>query len=151
MLLTRWQPFSPFAWGDLRRFHDEMNHLFGRFDLEAQAGRPLAQAYPPLNVWEEGDRLHVEAELAGMELDNLEIYVSEGDQLTVKGERKPFAVDKGVWHRQERGFGPFSRTVTLPVPVDADKVEAVFEDGVLRVTLPRSEAARPRRIAVKGE
>jgi HSP20 family protein len=83
-----------------------------------------------------------------MQLDRLEIYVTEGNQLTIQGERRQRDLDKGLWYGQERGFGQFSRTVVLPVTVDADKVEAGFEHGVLLVTLPKSEAAKPRRISV---
>jgi len=86
-----------------------------------------------------------------MKLDQLEIYVREGNQLSIQGERQPCAPEKGVWHRQERGFGKFNRAIELPVAVDADKVEARFEHGVLHVKLPKSESAKPRRILVKGE
>jgi len=84
------------------------------------------------------------------QLDHLEIYVAEGTQSTIQGERRQRELEKGVWHRPERGFGQFSRTILLPVNVDADKVEARFEQGVLFVTLPQSEAAKPRRISVKA-
>jgi HSP20 family protein len=127
-----------------------MNQLFGRYGLDGNSPA-LAYSYPPVNVSEDGNAVHVEAELPGMQLDNLEIYVSEGDQLTIQGERQPCQPEKGVWHRQERGFGRFSRSFTLPVAVDADKVEARFEQGVLHVTLPKSATAKPRRITVKSE
>jgi HSP20 family protein len=126
-----------------------MNQLFGRLTDQFD-WRSLAASYPPLNVWEEKDNLIVEAELPGMQLDKLEIYVNEGNELTIKGERQPSAPEKGTWHRQERGFGHFSRTITLPSLVDADRVEARFEQGVLRITLPKSEAAKPKQIVVKG-
>jgi HSP20 family protein len=148
MLLTRWDPF---AWNPLGRLQNEMNQLFGRFGVENPAWPALAYSYPPVNVWEDEDHVYAEAELPGMQLDNLEIYVTDKDQLTLQGERQPYQPEKGVWHRQERGFGKFSKVITLPVPVDADRVEARFENGVLTVTMPKSEAARPRRITVKAE
>src|SRR5207249_4196547 len=84
----------------------------------------------------------------GMHLDHLEIYVTEGNKLTIQGERRQRELDKGVWYGRERGFGHFSRTIMLSVIVDADKVEARFKHGVLFVTLPKNEAAKPRRITV---
>jgi len=147
MLSTRWQPY---VWNQLERFQNEVNSLLDRMGVQGDWPM-LSRAYPPVNVWEDDDALHVEAELPGMKLDQLEIYVHEGDQLTIQGERQPCVLEKGAWHRQERGFGKFSRVVSLPCDVDADKVEARFEQGVLHVTLPKAEAARPRRIAVKGD
>lgn len=147
MLLTRWGPYGN-LWNEMGRFREEMNQLFGR--LGTTSWPSLAVSYPPLNVWENDDNLFVEAELPGMQLNHLEIYVKEGNQLTIQGER-PTAEGTGTWHRRERGFGKFNRLITLPVPVDADKVEARFDQGVLHVTLPKSEQAKPRRIAVKAE
>ena len=143
MLVPRWQPFS---WSSLREFQEELNWARGRFGV--QNGPALADAYPPVNIWGDSDRVYAEAELPGMQLDDLEIYVNEGNQLTIQGQRRQRGLDKIVWHRLERGFGQFSRTIRLPVTVDADKVEARFEHGVLLVTLPKSEAAKPRRISV---
>jgi HSP20 family protein len=141
--VSRWQPFS---WSPLRAFQEEMMLVRERF---AAGNHPtLASSYPPLNIWGDSDKVYAEAELPGMQLDHLEIYVTEENQLTIQGERRKLELDKGVWYRQERGFGQFSRTIMLPVKVDADKVEARFEHGVLFVTLPKSEAAKPRRIAV---
>jgi HSP20 family protein len=143
MQVSRWQPFS---WSQLREFQEEMMLVRERF---AAGNHPaLASSYPPLNIWGDSDKVYAEAELPGMQLDHLEIYVTEENQLTIQGERRKLEPDKGVWYRQERGFGQFSRTIRLPVKVDADKVEARFEHGVLFVTLPKSEAAKPRRISV---
>lgn len=148
MLSTRWQPF---VWNQLDRFQNEVNQLLDRFGLNQANWPGLSYSFPPVNVWEADDALFVEAELPGMKLDQLEIYVREGNQLSIQGDRQPCTVEKGVWHRQERGFGKFSRSIELPVAVDADKVEARFEHGVLHVKLPKSASARPRRIVVKGE
>ena len=84
-------------------------------------------------------------------LADLEITVVGGNQLTVKGERRPLTPEKGVWHRQERAFGPFSRTLALPFHVDPERVEARLENGVLTVKLAKHESARPRKIVVKAE
>jgi HSP20 family protein len=143
MLVSRGQPFSS---SPVREFQAEMNRVFGSFG--AENGPALADSYPPVNIWGDNDTVYAEAELPGMQLDHLEIYVTEGNQLTIQGERRQRELDKVVWHRLERGFGQFSRTILLPVNVDADKVTALFEHGVLFVTLPKNEAAKPRRISV---
>jgi HSP20 family protein len=148
MMSTRWQPL---VWNQLERFQSEVNHLLDRVGLGQGQWPSMSSSFPPVNVWEEDEALHVEAELPGMKLDQLEIYVCEGTQLTLQGERQLCKAENGVWHRQERGVGKFNRTIALPVAVDPDKVEARFENGVLHVTLPKSEAAKPRRITVKGE
>jgi HSP20 family protein len=147
MALLRWQPFSP-VWNQLQQLQSEMNRLFDRWGDNGGSG--LA-AFPPVNVWEEGDQVFVEAELPGMSQKDLEIYVTGGNQLTLKGERKPSFPEKSVRHRQERGFGSFARVLTLPFPVNADKVDAHFENGVLQIKLAKHESAKPRKITVKAE
>ena len=150
MRATRWQPANS-VWNQLQQLQQEMNHLFSRWGEDGGRWLGLAGGFPAVNVWEDADRVFVEAELPGLDLKDLEIYVTGGNQLTLKGERKANAPEKGLWHRQERGFGKFSRSLTLPFNVDADKVDARFENGVLLVKLPKHESARPRKIAVKGE
>jgi HSP20 family protein len=149
MLVTRWQPFGS-LWSEMNRFQDEVNRLFDTFGGEGRGWPAFAVAYPPLNIWEDADRVYVEAELPGMALDDLEIHVT-GDQLSIKGERKAPEYPKSAWHRQERGFGKFARVITLPVAVDADKVEAKLTNGVLTLAMPKAEAAKPRKITVKAE
>jgi HSP20 family protein len=133
----------------MRDLQTEMNQLFDRWGNGGTRG--LAAAYPAVNLWEEEDKVFVEAELPGLDPKDLEIHVTGGNQLTLKGERKPNVPEKGVVHRQERGFGSFVRVLTLPFPVDADKVDARFENGVLLIQLAKHEAAKPRKIAVKAE
>ena len=150
MFTTRWQPFGlGNAWPEMNRMQAEMNRLFDRFGTDDD-GRRAAPSFPALNLWQDGDNLYLEAELPGMVMDDLELYVSGGNQLSMKGKREPPKVEKGAWHRQERGYGSFTRAMTLPENVDAGKVEAEFKDGVLCVTLPKSEGAKPRRIEVKA-
>jgi HSP20 family protein len=134
------------VWRSLNDVQHEVNRIFDRWGNQAFG---LVE-FPAVNVWEENDALQLEAELPGLALEDLEIFVTGHNQFTLKGERKPPAVEKGVQHRQERGFGKFTRTLTLPFPVDESKVEARFEHGVLKVTLPKHEAARPRKIEIKS-
>lgn len=149
MLTTRW-PFYGNAWSEMNRLQDEMNRLFDRFGL-GNGTRRGAPTYPALNLWQDETNLYVEAELPGMELKDLEIFATGGAQLTIKGKRESPKVDKGAWHRQERGYGDFSRVLNLPHEIDPDKVEAEFKHGVLCVTMPKREEAKPRRIAVKSD
>ncbi len=143
MLGTRWNPLT-----EMQRLQSEMNRLFDRWG--SNGSRPLSQrVYPPLNMWEDEGHLFVEAELPGFELAELEILVTGGNQLSLKGQRKETQLEGGTWHRQERGFGQFSRIVELPASVDSDNVSAEFKHGILLITLPKSEAAKPRRIEVK--
>jgi len=150
MRLSRWQSFSPVL-DQMKQFQAEMNRLFERLGGDGGWNLGFAPSYPAVNVWEDADHVFVEAELPGLSLQDLEIYVTGGNQLTLKGERKQNVPEKGVWHRQERGLGSFVRSLTLPFQVNSDKVDARLENGVLTVKLPKHEGARPRKITVKGE
>src|SRR6476661_9130561 len=132
--------FSRDPFGELvhefNRVQDEVNRLFGyRF---AAGGLPV-------NLWADDHNLYVEADLPAMDPAKLDVSVTEGNKLTVSGERLAPTVEGAVWVRQERPVGRFSREVTLPVLVDPDKVEATYEHGVLKLTLPKHEAAKPRK------
>ncbi len=137
--------FSTNRVDELRR---DLDRLFNAFDA-GLSRRPFARAtgYPAVNIWDAGDRLCVEAELPGVGKNDLEI-LAVGNELTIKGRRGPM---EGQWtyHRHERGVGEFARSITLPSEVDASKVEAVAHNGVLRINLPKAEAAKPRQITVK--
>jgi len=106
-------------------------------------------AYPAVNIREVSDAFLLEAELPGIKVSDLELSVRH-DELVLKGQRKePDAQDR-TYHRRERGVGSFVRTLTLPGPIDADKVEAKFADGVLLVRLPKSAQAMPKKIVVRS-
>jgi len=143
MFFTRWT-MNP-VWRTLDEMQHEVNRVFDRW---GQHPFGIGE-FPAINLWEDTDALRLEVELPGMELKDLEIFVTGNNQFTIKGERKPPTVEKGVQHRQERGFGKFTRTLTLPFPVDENAVEARFENGVLKVRMPKHEAAKPRKIAIK--
>ena len=145
MRVARWRPFHQ-AMCEADRLHEEMSLMFGRFGSgERRAARP------PLDLRQDEENLYLEAELPGLAREDLEITVSGEDELTVRGERKPPEHEGAAWHRRERDFGAFERTVALPCPVDAEKVSATMRHGVLTVTLPKAAAARPRKIDVKAE
>jgi HSP20 family protein len=147
--LGRLQSYGP-LWSQLHHMQNEVNGLFERWE-GSNSLRAFAPAYPALNIWEESDSVWVEAELPGLTPGDLDIQVSGGDQLTLKGERKPQSVDNTKVLRQERGYGKFVRSLQLPFPVDADNVEARFDNGVLRIRLAKAKSAMPRKIAVKAE
>jgi len=126
------------------------------------AGRPYSRiaflpgrgsrAYPLLNVAEDKEHVYIEALAPGVKPETLEVTVV-GGQLTISGEKntRPENVEQEAFHRNERSIGRFVRTVTLPTDVAADKVSANYKDGLLLVTLPKTEDARPKQIAVKIE
>ena len=149
MLLTRWNPFGAGWLNQVQQLQSEMNRLFDRWG-EGGRGPFDAAVFPAINVFEEENAFTAEAELPGLDLKDIEIYVTGQSQLTIKGERKLPAPEKSVQHRQERSFGKFVRTLTLPSPVDEAKVEARLENGVLTIRLPKHERAKPRRIAIKA-
>jgi HSP20 family protein len=130
-------------WEEFNQVQDEFTRWFGRANGAATG--------PQLSVWEDEQAVYAEADLPGIDLAKFEVTVTEGNRLTIQGERTPPEVSGAAWVRQERPFGKFVRAVTLPALVDADKVEAKYIDGVLRLTLPKHEAAKPRKITVKGE
>jgi HSP20 family protein len=149
MSTVRWQSLGQ-LWNELERGHNQINRVLQHMDTHGPDGLfGVPAAYPPVNVWDDEENFYLGAELPGITLKDLEITVTDGNQLTLKGQRKPAETGKTTWHRQERGFGAFGRTLTLPVLVDSDRVEARFELGGLHVKLPKSPKAKPRRIEVK--
>lgn len=136
------------VFSEVNAMQDEFARLFNRVAPYA-ASTAAGVAGPLLNVWEDENALYVEADLPGVDPAKLDVTVTEGNHLTIQGERPAPEVGGAVWVRQERPAGKFARAVGLPALVDADKVEAKYEHGVLRLTLPKHEAAKPRKIAVK--
>ena len=103
---------------------------------------------PALNVWEEGETLKVEVEIPGVKLEEVDVAFNKGE-LTIKGEKKVEIKESATLHRRERLAGSFTRTMTVPWEIKADEVSAELKDGILTVTLPKAEAAKPRKVAVK--
>lgn len=130
------------AWptfGRLASLQDELNQLFES---------PLQAWAPALDVHEDKEGYTIRAELPGMKREEIEVSIQEGT-LVISGERKtePVKEDTEV-HRQERYFGKFSRALTLPTAVAADKVKASYKDGILTVVVPKAEEAKPKQITV---
>lgn len=122
---------------------------FGR-GLETSFAAPFGgRGYPRINLREDADNFYLDALLPGIDAKGLELTVLK-NTLTVAGERKN-GIEGVSWHRRERGTGRFLRTVDLPADVDADKVKADYRDGILKVTLPKAEAARPKRVSIQAD
>jgi len=138
----------------------ELNREFNRIFNTALTGLPrvfgqseegiLSSGWnPSVDVYEDKNSLVLEADLPGMKPGDFELNI-ENNVLTLRGERKfEKKSDEGNYHRIERSYGQFTRSFTLPTTVAVDQVNAEFHDGVLRVTLPRREEAKPRQIQVQ--
>lgn len=153
MLLRRITGWPEWNWTssleELDRLRRQMNRLGGGLSRDLFR-EPSAGVFPLMNVTEDKDHYFVRAELPGLKADELDISVT-GDTLSISGERKLAAEDREAqYHRREREAGTFGRIVSLPGQIDPGKVEAHCTDGVLTITLPKAEAAKPKQIVVKG-
>jgi HSP20 family protein len=132
----------------MERLHREVDRLFS--DSFSLAGGRTAPSYPAINVWTNEEGAVLTAELPGVDPQDIDISVV-GDTLTLSGDRQPAALEDGdKYHRRERGYGKFNRSFQLPFKVETDHVEAIFEKGVLHLSLPRAEADKPKKISVKS-
>ncbi|MDQ5988016.1 MAG: 18 kDa heat shock protein [Syntrophus sp. SKADARSKE-3] len=130
---------------ELQRLQRDINRAFSGLDSYLSV-----QEYPALNIWGSTDNVIVTAELPGVDPDIINIAVVN-DNLTLSGSRDPEVLKEGeVNHRNERNFGKFSRSVNLPFAVDAEKVTATYEKGILTIILPRAEKEKPRKISIKA-
>lgn len=139
----------------LARLQDEMNRLFERSFGTFPSRRVSPQEFiseriwsPVVDVYEDQDNIVLRAELPGMKQDEIDIDLT-GDTLTIHGERK-FADEerKDNYVRVERAYGEFKRSFTIGMPIQAEKVKATYRDGILEVTIPKSEEVKPRKVKV---
>jgi HSP20 family protein len=156
--MTRWDPFQ-----DLRDAQDEMAqmtqmaqmsprlaHALGLHGQPQGSGRATTTAWAPaLDISERKDAYLVTVELPGVEPDDLQITLEDG-LLTIQGERQ-FTQESSEqqFHRVERRYGAFRRSITLPAQVQAEQIEASFENGVLQIMVPKLEEAKPKRIRIR--
>jgi HSP20 family protein len=143
--LTRWEPMR-----EMITLREAMDRLF-----DDAFTRPMSASgvsvIPALDLYETSDEIVVRVNLPGMKSDDVQISVT-GDMLTLRGEVKPAGNQKDVtYHILERKAGVFERTVTLPADVQAEKAKADFENGVLTITMPKSEIAKPKTISIKSK
>lgn len=135
--LTAWSPFN--------RLTSVRDLLDSAFQL---ASTPPEGWVPPLEILEDGEKITVRLELPGMKKEDFDISLHE-EVLTVSGERRSETEGKeGESFRSERFFGTFSRSVTLPAAVKTDEVKAGYQDGILAITLPKAEEAKPKKIQI---
>jgi HSP20 family protein len=141
-----WDPMT-----DLVTMQQAMDRLFdeswGRRGFGWRQGERVHLL--PVDVYSTAGELVIQASVPGLDPEDVEITI-EGEALTIKGERKP-PLDNVDYHIQERRYGPFGRTLTLNVPVQTDEAEAVFDKGVLTLTIPKAEQVRPKVIKVKSK
>ena len=148
MALARWTPM-----GNFQPFQDEMNRLFNQFfqgGTGEEAGWGVRTWAPPVDIYETDDAVILKAELPGVSKDDVSIEIHQ-NTLILRGQRKHEAeVKEEDYHRVERAYGTFQRSFMLPTLVDQEHVQATYKDGVLELRLPKSEAAKPKRIAITG-
>ena len=137
---TQWSP-----WAEMERMNRQVNRIFDGIDASRPGG------FPHVNVAVSEENLIVSAELPGVDKDSLDISV-KGNHIEIKGSRTDKKEKSEYrYHLRERESGDFSRTLRLPYRVNAEKVEAGFNNGVLEITLPRSEEDKPRKIAISRQ
>ncbi len=152
MNLIRWQRpgLTPWAnFGRLSDLRDDIDRLFeSPLNELTRTSNLLSGWTPALDVFEDKDNFTIKAELPGMKKEDIEVSLHDGS-LSISGERKSETKHEDAEiYRAERFFGRFQRTVTLPAPVAADKVKAQYKDGLLTVTLAKTEQAKPKQIDV---
>jgi HSP20 family protein len=149
MSITRWDP-----WGDIVSLREAMNNLLEESFVRPRPGMPgpgMASSLA-LDVKETPDRFVVTASVPGVPPADIDITIL-GDTLRIRGQRKEETEESGEggrWLLRERRFGQFERTVSLPTVVNPEAADADFKDGVLTITLPKAETAKPRNIPVSG-
>jgi len=145
--LARWEPFR-----DLISLREAMDHLFEESFVRPRAGwlTPRETRTLAVDMYTTDDAVVVKAAVPGVKPEDIDISLS-GNTLTIKGETKAEEeIKEENYIRRERHYGAFSRTLTLPTPVVADEAEAKFENGILTLTLPKVEEAKPKVIKVKS-
>ena len=146
MAIVRWEPFR-----DLAALQDRMNRIFDE-SLRPRGGDEdwaLGGAWAPsVDIYEHDGNIVLKAELPGVDPKEVDVRV-ENNVLTLRGERKfDHEVKRESFHRVERAYGTFSRSFTLPTVVDSTNIKAVYRDGLLHLTLPKREEAKPRQIQI---
>lgn len=137
------------ASSDFDRLRSDLHRLLDGAADES-AGLAGAGVFPPVNVGHDDDNFYLRAEMPGVKADELSISAVK-NRVSIAGRREiPREHERVSYHRKERAEGAFSRTVTLPSDVNADAVEARYADGILTLTLPKAEEAKPRQIAIRS-
>ena len=142
MFWTDYDLLTP--WRDLYRLRDEMDKAFSDYKVRT------SNEYPAVNIWSSNDDIVLTAEIPGIDIKDIDLSIS-GDTLTLKGERIPEVLKEDEsYHRQERSYGKFVRSIKLPFLVNNNKVEAEFKHGILEVRLPKAENEKQKKITIKS-
>lgn len=142
--LKKWDPFR-----ELLSLRDDMDRLFNTFFGRSLVEETKGVWVPVVDIEEDNENFIVNAELPGLNKDDIKLSV-RGNLLTISGDRKQETETKTkTYHRVERLYGKFSRTISLPSEVDVNKIKAVYKEGVLRITLPKPETMKPKEIEVE--
>lgn len=143
--ITRWDPFK-----ELSALREEIDRLFDSFfGRVPQVAERETTWTPAINLEETQNEYIVHAELPGLKKEDIKVHVSE-DSVTISGERKVEREEKGrTYHRVEMAYGKFQRTIYLPGEVIPDKAKASYKDGILTITIPKSETAKPKEIEIE--
>jgi len=147
MSLIRWDPYR-----QMQSFREAMDRLFEESTRRMRGEEQEMETglFIPMDVFESGDHLVISAVAPGVKAGDLDVKVS-GNTLTIRGEiKRDEEVEGRNVYFQERVYGPFSRSITLSSEYDLDKVEATCHDGIIRITVPKSEEAKPKQIKVKA-
>lgn len=137
----------PGMWREMDQLQREMNRLFAATERQGFLNAP---GFPSINIWANEEGQFISAEMPGFSAEDINIDAT-ADTLTISGNRKmDESGDETRYHRNERGYGEFKRTVQLPFMIDTGSVKANFKNGVLAIHLQRAEADKPRKIAVKS-
>jgi HSP20 family protein len=147
--MSNWDIFQEME--TLKREIDDVFRGFGTARLLGPTFLPRlgGKEYPHINLSEDENNLYVEILVPGIEPQDIELNVMRGN-LTISGEHKESESAGKTWHRRERGGGTFLRSIELPVAVDTGKVDAHYKNGILTITLPKAEEAKPKKITVKA-
>ena len=146
--LVRWEPFR-----DLISLREAMDRLFEESFIRPRVGwlAPLGAGALAVDMYETDQDVVIKSSMPGVKAEDLDITIT-GDTLTIKGETKTEEkVEKANYIRQERRYGAFCRSLTLPTTIVAEKAKAEFENGVLTLTLPKAEEVKPKTIKVKAK
>ena len=138
------------SWSSLRRLSSALDEAFGAWPFQEEGNGAITSAWlPPCDVFEDKETVKIVAELPGVRPEDVKLSL-ENNLLTIRGEKRQQAEERNERvHRYERSYGSFERSFALPSTVDPDKIAAKYENGVLTVTIPKAERARPREIPVK--
>ena len=148
MFSSLFSNLDPGLYGELRRFENETDQLFGRLPSPAGIRSIQRGSFPAMNVGATPDRVDVYVFAAGLDPKSIDVSIQQ-NLLAVSGSRRLGLNEEADYYRRERFDGDFRRVITLPEDVDPERVDAKYSSGVLQITVQRRETARPRQIEVK--